>query len=231
MCFGILRSSLGKKYVMAVTGLMLLGFVIAHLAGNLQIFLGADWLNDYSRHLEEMPLLLWPARAVLLAALVLHMATAATLSWENRRARPIPYAVKDTVQASLASRTLLFTGTAVFLFILYHLLHFTWGMTNPEFFGLLDLQGRRDVYSMVILSFQNPVISGVYLAALFILSMHLGHGSWSFLQSLGLTSQPVLKKIRIAGSVLGWLIFIGFASIPLASLLGTLQPLQRGHLL
>jgi succinate dehydrogenase / fumarate reductase cytochrome b subunit len=106
MCFGILRSSLGKKYVMAITGLMLLGFVVAHLAGNLQIFLGADWLNDYSEHLEEMPLLLWPARVGLLTALILHMATAVCLTIENKKARPIPYAARDTVQASQASRTL-----------------------------------------------------------------------------------------------------------------------------
>ena len=229
MCFGVLKSSLGKKVVMAVTGLMLLLFVIAHLAGNLQIFLGADWLNGYSEHLEEIPLLLWPARVILLTALVLHIFTAVWLTLENRKARPIPYAAQDTVQASLASRTMIFTGSAVFLFIIYHLLHFTWGITNPEFSGLTDPQGREDVYSMVILSFQNPVISGVYILALFILSMHLGHGSWSFLQTLGLTRESMLKKMRKAGTVLGWLIFLGFASIPAASFLGILQPLQGGR--
>ena len=229
MCFGVLKSSLGKKVVMAVTGLMLLLFVIAHLAGNLQIFLGADWLNGYSEHLEEIPLLLWPARVILLTALVLHIFTAVWLTLENRKARPIPYAAQDTVQASLASRTMIFTGSAVFLFIIYHLLHFTWGITNPEFFGLTDPQGREDIYSMVILSFQSPVTSGVYTLALFILSMHLGHGSCSFLQTLGLTRESMLKRMRKAGTVLGWLIFLGFASIPAASLLGVLQPLQGGR--
>ena len=229
MCFSLLKSSLGKKAVMAVTGLLLLLFVIAHLAGNLQIFLGADWLNGYSEHLEGMPLLLWPARAILLTALILHMVTAVWLTIENKKARPVPYAVQDTVQASLASRTMVLTGSAVFLFIIYHLLHFTWGVTNPRFFELTDPQGREDIYSMVILSFQNPVISGIYLLALFILSMHLGHGSWSFLQSLGLTREPWLKKMRMAGAALGWLIFIGYASIPTATLWGVLQPLQGGR--
>ena len=229
MCFGILRSSLGKKYVMAVTGLMLLGFVIAHLAGNLTIFLGADWLNDYSEHLAHSPLLLWPARVLLLTALLLHMSTALCLTLENRRARPIPYSVQNTVQATLASRTMIFTGLAVFFFIVYHLMHFTWGVTNPEFFELTDPKGRKDIYSMVILSFQNPLISGAYLLALFILCVHLGHGASSFLQSLGLTREPMLKKMKTVGVALGWLIFIGFASIPAASLLGILTPLQGGR--
>ncbi len=229
MCFGILKSSLGKKVVMAVTGLMLLGFVIAHLAGNLQIFLGADWLNEYSEHLEEMPLLLWPARVLLGTALVLHMVTALRLAIENKNARPVPYAVQSTVQASLPSRTMVLTGLSVFLFIVYHLLHFTWGVTNPEFCHLTDPQGREDIYSMVILSFQNPAISSVYLLALFILSLHLGHGASSFLQTLGLTREPMLKTMKKAGVVLGWLIFIGFASIPAASLLGVLKPLQGGR--
>lgn len=229
MCFGIFKSSLGKKYVMAVTGVMLLGFVMAHLAGNLQIFLGADWLNDYSEHLEQIPLLLWPARALLLTALILHMVTAVCLTIENRKARPVPYAVQDTVQASLASRTMIFTGSAVFLFIVYHLLHFTWGVVNPQFFELIDSKGREDVYSMVILSFQNPVISGVYLLALFMLCMHLGHGSASFLQSLGLTNERMLKKMKKVGLALSWLLFMGFASIPVSSLLGILKPLQMGR--
>ena len=229
MCFGIFKSSLGKKYVMAVTGLMLLLFVIAHLAGNLQIFLGADWLNDYSEHLEEIPLLLWPARVILLTALILHVVTAVWLTVENRKARPIPYTAKDTVQASLASRTMIFTGLAVALFIMIHLRHFTWGGINPQFFELTDPKGREDIYSMVILNFQSPLISGGYVLALFILSMHLGHGSSSFLQTLGLTREPLLKKMKMAGVILGWLIFLGFASIPTASLLGILKPLQGGR--
>ena len=229
MCFGILRSSLGKKYVMAVTGLMLLGFVIAHLAGNLQIFLGADWLNDYSEHLEKIPLLLWPARVLLLTALILHMATAICLTIENKKARPIPYGVQETVQASLASRTMIFTGMAVFLFIIYHLMHFTFGAINPQFYELTDPKGREDIYSMVILNFQNPLIAGVYILALWMLCMHLGHGASSFLQTLGLTREPMLKKMKIAGAVLGWLIFLGFASIPASSLMGLLKPLQGGR--
>ena len=229
MCFGILKSSLGKKYVMAVTGLMLLGFVIAHLLGNLQIFLGADWLNGYSEHLEEIPLLLWPVRVVLGTTLIVHMIVAIWLAFENKKARPAPYAVQSTVQASLASRTMVFTGLSVFLFIVYHLLHFTWGVTNPEFFHLTDPKGREDIYSMVILSFKNPMISGVYLLALFILSAHLGHGLPSFLQSLGLTRESMLKKMKKIGPVLAGLIFVGYASIPVSALLGILKPLQGGR--
>jgi len=214
---------------MAVTGLMLFGFLVLHLAGNLQIFLGADWLNVYSEHLEEIPFLLWPARIVLLTALILHMVTGIWLGIENKRARPVPYAAQSTVQASLASRTMVATGLAVFLFTIYHLLHYTWGVTNPEFFHLTDPKGREDIYSMVILSFQKPLISGIYLLALFILSRHLSHGLYSFLQSLGLTRESLLKRIEKTGRILAWLIFIGYASIPVSVLLGILKPLQGGH--
>ncbi len=214
---------------MAITGLMLLGFVIAHLLGNLQIFLGSDWLNDYSEHLKQIPFLLWPARCVLGVALILHMSTAIRLALENKKARGVPYATQATVQASLASRTMVLTGISVFLFIVYHLLHYTWGVVHPEFFHLMDSKGRKDIYSMVILSFQNPMISGVYLLALFILSQHLSHGLYSFLQTLGFTSERMIKKMKKVGWVLGWLIFIGYASIPAAALLGVLKPLQAGH--
>ncbi len=229
MCFAMLKSSLGKKYVMAVTGLLLLLFVISHLLGNLQIFLGAEWLNSYSEHLEEMPYLLWPARAALLTALILHIGTAARLTIENRKARPVPYRVQDTVQASLASRTMMITGSLVLFFIVYHLMHFTFSTVDPRIAELVDSKGREDVYSMVVLGFRDPVAAGVYVVAMYVLSMHLGHGSWSFLQSLGLTRQSWLRTLRKAGALLGWLVFLGFASIPAAVQLGWLQPLQGGR--
>src|SRR3989344_4949413 len=103
MCFGLFISSIGKKMIVAVTGFILLGFVIAHLLGNLQIFLGPEWLNGYAEHLEDLPLLLWPARIFLLLTLIVHVGTSLTLAIENRRARPTPYVFKGTVQASVAS--------------------------------------------------------------------------------------------------------------------------------
>ena len=224
----ILKSSVGRKAIMAITGLFLIGFVVAHLLGNLQIFLGADWLNGYSEHLEEMPLLLWPARVFLLTTLLIHMATGITLAIQNKTARPVRYLKEETVQTPLASRLMVITGLAVFLFIVYHLMHFTWGIAHPQYSHLRDPEGREDVYSMVILSFRDWRISGVYAVAMLVLSAHLRHGASSFLQSLGWTPPGHEKKTRMMGQLFGWLIFLGFTSIPLAAFLSLIKPLQGG---
>jgi succinate dehydrogenase / fumarate reductase, cytochrome b subunit len=228
MCLDLLKTSVGKKAVVSVTGLLLMGFLIAHLLGNLQIFFGPQWLNDYSEHLMGLPLLLWPARALLLAALVLHMALSLQLAVQNRRARPVRYIKEGTVQVSIASRSMVLTGLAIFLFIVYHLMHFTWRTAHPEVAHLTDATGRHDVYSMVVLSFQNGSIASVYIAAMFVLCMHLRHGSYSFLQSLGWTPKGEQAKFRRYGEAFAWLVFLGYVSIPGAVLLGVLKPLQGG---
>ncbi|MBI3253050.1 MAG: succinate dehydrogenase cytochrome b subunit [Candidatus Omnitrophica bacterium] len=218
------KSSIGRKMVVAVTGLVLFIFVIFHMLGNLQIFLGADALNDYARHLDELPYLLWPARAVLLAALLLHVGFSLALANENRRARPVRYVHGDTVQASRASRTMVITGLVILFFIIYHLLHFTFGVTNPEFFHLTDAKGREDIYSMVVLSFQNGWIAGTYILAMFFLCLHLGHGVSSVPQSLGFSESSGLRKnFGRFGNLAGVLVFIGNSSIVLAVLLGKLK--------
>lgn len=223
MCLALLKSSIGKKAVVAVTGLILLGFVIVHLLGNLQIFLGPEWLNSYAKHLQDWPLLLWPARVFLLFTLVVHMAVSIQLAAENKKARPNPYVFKDTVEASFASRTMVLSGLLIFLFIIYHLLHFTLGVTNPELFHQVDSQGRHDVYSMMILSYQNYRISAVYLLAMVVLYMHLSHGAPNFLQSLGLTNEKTLGRIGIVGNAVAWVILIGNCSIPIAIMAGWIQ--------
>ena len=226
MCFKLLKSSVGMKYVMAVTGIFLSLFVIAHLLGNLQIFLGPDALNGYSEHLEELPYLLWPARVILLTALLLHIRTAFCLAIANKKARPIPYGVQDTVQTSYASRTMLITGPLISAFLIYHLLHFTFGVTHPQYAHLHDAQGRDDVYSMVILSFRDWRVSAGYMIAMMLLFFHLSHGLSSLFQSLGLNNDAWKRKLKKGGVILAGLIFLGFASIPLASLLGWIKPLQ-----
>ncbi len=205
---------------MAVTGLLLLGFVIVHMLGNLQIFLGPDALNDYSKHLKEMPLLLWPARIFLLITLVTHILVSMSLAIENRNARPVRYAAQDTIQASYASRTMVMSGIIIFLFIIYHLLHFTFGKIQPQFFEHLDPKGRQDVYGMVVYGFQNIYVSASYIFAMAVLCFHLSHGIMSLFQSLGLSSEataPLFKKTAIGLSLL---IFIGNCSIPASVLLG-----------
>ena len=224
MNFETLKSSLGKKYVMAVTGIFLSLFVVAHLLGNLQIFLGAEALNSYAEHLEELPMLLWPARVILLSALVLHIVTAVCLAVENKKARPIPYGHQNTVQASYASLTMFSSGILVLAFIIFHLLHFTFGVTHPQFSALVDAKGREDVYSMVILSFQDLKVAGSYMAAMALLALHLSHGFSSLFQTLGLNNAQMKNRLLSAGNVLGALIFIGYCSIPVACLLRWLTP-------
>ena len=220
------KTSLGKKYWMALTGCLLMGFVVAHLLGNLQIFLGPDWLNEYAEHLEELPLLLWPARALLASALAVHMTLGILLAVENRRARPVRYAVGATVQASLPSRAMVFLGIAIFTFIVYHLLHFTFGVVDPSIAEMSDAKGRHDVYSMVILGFQNGPVAAVYLIAMFFLAAHLSHGAWSFLQTLGVLREAGIARAKRSALVFSMLVFIGYGSIAVASYAGWLKPLQ-----
>lgn len=221
------NTSLGKKYWMASTGAFLMVFVVLHLLGNLQIFLGPEWMNGYAEHLEDLPLLLWPARALLAGALLAHMFLGLWLGVENARARPKRYAVRATVQASHASRGMVFLGLAVFFFIVFHLLHFTFGVVNPSIAELKDGTGREDVYSMVVLAFQDPKILAVYLVAIFFLAAHLCHGAYSFPQSLGLLKESHLPKIKRLAFLFATLVFLGYSSIGVASYAGWLKPLQK----
>ena len=218
------KTSISKKTVMAVTGLMLFGFVLAHLAGNLLIFGGPDALNGYAQHLRDLGPLLWIARLVLLAAVLLHILTAVQLTLENKKARPVPYHRKQAIQTTYAARTMAFSGIIVLAYILYHLLHFTFGVTHPEISHGVDSHGHHDVYRMVVLSFRQPVIALAYVAAMALLCLHLSHGFKSLFQSLGLNNEklePCLCKISRALAVL---IFAGYSSIPLSVLLGFVKP-------
>src|SRR3989338_1130503 len=216
----LLKASVGKKAVVAVTGALLYLFVIAHTLGNLQIFIGQEWLNAYAQHLKDWPFVLWPARAGLLAALVLHVAVSINLAAENRRARPIAYAKKRFVKASLASRTMIFSGLLIFAFIVYHLLHYTFHVTHPQYSGLIDAKGRHDVYSMVVLSFRELPVSAGYIAAMAALALHVGHGGQSLFQSLGFNDEKRLPLLEQASVAMGWIFFIGNASIPVAAWAG-----------
>ena len=215
-----LRASVGAKAVMAVTGLFLLLFVLAHMLGNLQLFLGQDALNGYAAKLQSLGGLLWVARAGLLALLVAHVAAAVRLTYQNRRARPVPYAALTPQVTSYAARTMVMSGTVILAFAVYHLLHFTFGATHPGHAALHDAQGRHDVYSMVVLGFQQAPVAVGYMLAQALLALHLSHGASSLFQSLGVT-HPALRCLKDrAGPALALLIFVGNVSMPLACLLG-----------
>ena len=212
---------------MAVTGLMLLGFVIAHLLGNLLVFAGPAALNAYAEKLRHLGKLLWAARIILITAVLLHIWTAIKLSIENRKARPIGYHHRNYRVTTVSARAMGISGILLLAFIIYHLLHFTFGYTHPEIAHLKDSLGRHDVYSMVILGFQNVPIAASYMVAIAFLALHLSHGFASSFQSLGLAHESTQKCLLTFGRLLALLIFIGYASIPFSIWMGWVS-LQKG---
>jgi succinate dehydrogenase / fumarate reductase cytochrome b subunit len=222
------HSSVGKKMIVAITGVVLILFVIGHLLGNLQIFLGPDWINGYSQHLRDLGPLLWLIRIFLLVTVIVHIYVTIRLAIDNRRARPEPYVDKNYVKATFASRHMVMSGLIVLAFIIYHLAHFTVRVTDRRF-GLLkvDPLGHYDVYSMMVYGFQNIYVSAFYVLGLFLLTLHLSHGSSSFFQSLGLNNKRLTPRLAIGGRIFAWLLFVGYTSIPVAILLGLVKPAQQ----
>ena len=182
---GVAGSSIGAKSIMAVTGLLLYGFLIAHLSGNLLIYQGPDATNAYAVNLRQLPFgLLWIARIGLIVIFAAHILTGIRLTLQNRRARPNAYAHSSTIKATVASRSMIDTGMLVLVFLVYHLAHFTWHMFYfDESFVLPG--GPIDVYRMVVTSFQNVWIAGSYIVAMILVGLHLSHGIASFFQTLG----------------------------------------------
>ena len=227
----LFKSSVGKKYVMAVTGAVLFLFVIGHLVGNLQVFLGAEAINRYGHFLQSNPELIWPARLTLLLMVGLHIWSATKLSLENKAARPVAYAVYQPVGSSYASRTMLVGGSIVFVFIIFHLLHYTaevqyLNFTGQNFAAFMEqLPGqvpaeRHDIFKMMVVGFRNPLVSGFYVLGLALLSLHLSHGASSMFQSLGWKNEAYRPFLDKAAQVVAVLIFLGYTSIPIAILCG-----------
>jgi succinate dehydrogenase / fumarate reductase cytochrome b subunit len=226
--FSFFQSSVGKKFVVAITGIILILFVIGHLVGNLQIFLGPDWINSYAQHLRDLGIFLWVIRGFLLIAVVLHIYFTILLAIENRHARPQRYVERDYVKATVASRWMVLSGLMVLAFLIYHLAHFTVRVTDPRFALLkADPLNRYDVYSMMVYGFQNYYVSAFYVLGMWLLALHLSHGSSSFFQSLGLNNQKLTAPLARGGRILAWLIFIGYSAIPVAVLLGLVKPAQQ----
>jgi len=226
-----LRTTVGSKFLVALTGMALTGFVIAHMTGNLLVFKGRDALNSYALFLKDRGAVLWVLRLGLLAAFVLHIWLAVRLMLRNRAARPAKYVHEDTVQATLASRTMIWTGLALLAFVIFHLLHYTFGAvlaTAPGGTNFLDLSEsltqasprdparRHDVYAMTIYGFRNVPVSVVYIVAQLFLGLHLWHGIASTFQSLGWNSPRWNALITAVGRSLAALLTIGNVSMPLA---------------
>jgi len=224
-----LSSSIGTKAIMAATGLAILLFVIAHLLGNLQIYLGPEPINRYAAFLKSVPEILWAMRAGLAVVFVAHIVSAVRLTLQNRAARPVRYAVRRPQEAGPASRTLLPTGLLILAFVLYHLAHFTLGLTQPQHFHHLDEAGRHDVYRMMILGFREPVIVAIYLAAMAAMGFHLWHAVGNLFQTLGWSTPRYRPMIARGGRILALALVAGNVSIPLSVLLGIVTLTSGGH--
>jgi succinate dehydrogenase / fumarate reductase cytochrome b subunit len=211
------------KMIMAVSGLLLVLFAIAHMAGNLQVFLGRDQINAYARGLRDLGPLLWIARAGLIVLVLIHIAAAISLTRANRAARPVPYAYYRPVVTSYAARTMFWSGLIIAAFVVYHLLHFTLHQTNPGFATLHDPYGRHDVYTMVVKGFSVTWVVAAYAVAVGLLCAHLWHGVPSFFQSLGLNHPKYNGLIDKLGPLVAVLLFVGYVSVPIGVLAGVLK--------
>ena len=217
------QSSIGKKYIVAITGVALFVFVVVHLAGNLQIFLGPEQINAYAKFLKYNSGPLWAFRIGLLLAAVLHITAAIQPALANRRARPIAYTYKKPVASTLANRTMIVSGLIILAFIIFHLSHFTFGFVNPQYLRFEDPFGRHDVYRMMIVGFSNPVISIFYIVSMGLLLLHLSHGVSSIFQSLGLRSKKTFGYFDKLARASALLVFLGNCAIPLAIWIGVIR--------
>jgi len=226
----LLGSSVGRKVVMAASGVALFGFVTGHMIGNLQIYIprGPDGyaINHYAVFLRTFLHGggIWIARFTMLAAVCLHIWAATMLTIENWKARPIGYRQTRNVETTYASRTMIWSGPILALFVIYHILHFTLGAVQSTAFGLAD--GRfveGDVYHNVVAGFQIPMVSIFYIVAMLALGLHMYHGIWSMLQTLGL-SHPRWNRLRFAFSTgMTLLVVTGNISIPVAIMTGLVR--------
>ncbi len=221
----IWNSSLGKKYIMALSGCALFLFVIGHLIGNLQFFMGAEVLNHYGHFLQSNWEIKWPARLGLLGMVALHIVSAVRLTAENRAAKGGEYACKKPLGSTYASRTMMMSGLIVAAFVIYHLLHYTVlvqgvNLTGQNFEDFKDLKGRHDIFKMMVVGFSNPVVALFYIVAMALLCLHLSHGVSSMFQSVGWKKHYYKSLIDKGTRCLALAIFLGYVSIPLAVFLG-----------
>ena len=218
------QSAVGKKWAMAVTGIMLLGFVLVHMLGNLKVYLGPEDINHYGEWLRELlvPALprtvtLWLLRLVLIGAVIFHLHAAYTLTLINRRARPQRYqSPRDYIAANFASRTMRWTGIIVILFVVFHLADLTWGSANPDF-------ERGDVYHNMVYSFSRDPVAAIYIVANLALAVHIYHGAWSLFASLGVSNPRIVRFRRRFAVAFAGIILVGNVSFPIMTLAGVIE--------
>ncbi len=216
---GFYGTTIGKKVVMAVTGLIVVAFLVGHMMGNLLVFAEPARLNAYAAFLKATPTLLWGTRLVLLASIVLHIFAAAQLTLLSWKARPKRYVKQRHIETTYAARTMRWSGPILASFIVYHLLHLTVGSVHPNF-------DEHDVWSNVVNAFSVWYVAAFYIVAVLSLGLHLYHGLWSLLQTVGVNHPRVNNLRRIVAAAVSLAVVAGYASIPLAVLTGLIQKTQ-----
>lgn len=222
------RSTIGKKVAMAISGLVYVGWVLFHMVGNLQFHLGSEAINEYAHKLQSMPPLVWGGRTFLLLALVVHVVSAISLIRANAAARPGGYkGPKKTYATTAAAKSMKYGGIALLLFIIWHLLDFTVGVFGPvhELVNLYDYASygfiRGEVYHNMLLSFGSPISAVVYVGAVIFLSLHLYHGAWSAVQTLGFESASTRSMWRNLAAFVAGVVLVGNLSFPVLGFAGT----------
>jgi succinate dehydrogenase / fumarate reductase, cytochrome b subunit len=219
------RSTVGLKIAMAVTGLLLLLFVLQHLVGNLKVFGGQEAFNAYAEFMQSLGLIKWGARFGLLAVLAVHVVCALALRARNAAARPTRYAVHTMRTSKWYGRTMMVSGVIVLVYLAYHIAHFTGEIVNYEQLQVRGVDGllHRDIYTNFVRSLSNPVIGGFYIVGNVALALHLAHGASSMLRTLGLSQGRFKPSMEKVGPVLGLLVGAGNVSMPLACMVGLLS--------
>ena len=217
-------SSIGKKTVVALTGIVLLLFLPGHLIGNLLFFLGRDALNEYGVALHEVGhgAIVWVARGTLLLCLVAHVVATIQLVRQNKAARETQYACKATVTASRSSRLMIWSGLTILAFIIFHLIHYTvrigFGFDGPDFQTMVEGHLAQDIHKMMFVGFSNGPVTIFYIIAITCLCSHLSHGVSSVFQTLGLRTEKSASSITAFGNLYAFAIWAGFLSMPIAIL-------------
>jgi len=220
------KSTIGKKIIMAITGLVLVLFVIGHMAGNLQMFIGPAKMNGYAALLKSTGELLWLVRFGLLAALILHVTMAYQLTRVKQAARPVDYVRRDPQVSTLASRTMRWGGVLLLVFIIFHILHFTTGTVFPVASrpdAMYPAFSEHDVYGNVISAFRNPWVTLFYVVAMLFLMLHLFHGAWSSVRTLGAVKPSANPLERRVSTVIALVVWLGFTAIPVAVFFGVIR--------
>lgn len=212
-----LHSSIGKKTIVAFTGAILLFFLFGHLLGNLTIYMGSEWTNSYGKHLHDFWPILWTSRIILLVAGFLHIYFTVIL-WRDAEKATIKKVFHTHIQTTLFSRTVRLSGLIIFSFVLFHLLHFTWGLVQPKYANLISPNGEHDIFSMVVHGLRNPYIAGFYIFGLGLVAFHLSHGIGSLFQTFGISNRKLRPILNWTGYFVAWILFIGYASIPISIL-------------